>query len=143
MSFSSILLGMKTPYSSSTIQWQAASYTSSSLYATIVPNSYSGLSISVAQWITLASGYANLQPNCNLSTLAACLTADYSPSIGGFNIQPSNSGCTNVRIGLITNNENDCGTPDTFTGFGQYGIIYNYPSVGQSGTAAFGYVLVK
>ncbi len=50
-----------------------------------------------------------LQPNCN--------EQGFKKTCGG----------AQTRFGILGNNENDCGTCDSYFGFGSLGIINKYP----------------
>ena len=119
MPFSQMLFGMRFPYGGSAIQFVATGTLStySSLYSVIQPGNQQiiGL-VTRAQWESLFNGAAsadlqnycnmngfNLQPNCAYNTFSSCSNlATSGPSI--------------VRIGYLCNQENDCGTPDSFIG---------------------------
>jgi hypothetical protein len=105
-------------------------------------------SLSRSAWLSLAPG-VSLQPNCNDQ---------------GYDIAPvGGNPFAEVRIGLVTNQENDCGSPDSFIGFGAgpmpsngCGYVNGTPNIsagwadpsgcGGSGTGSngrFGYVFIR
>ncbi len=85
---------------------------------------------------------ASLQPYCNRE---------------GFNSDPAGGGWPKVRIGIVSNQENDCGSPDSWLGVGSNGAapcgpgparyVGNMagctPDNGDRSLTAFGYVWVR
>ena len=108
MPFTQMLFGMRSPSSSSSIQWASTGVMSqiSSLYNALAPGNMIQLSLlSKGQWEALLPGVGSMQPYCNLS---------------GFNLVPTcctyTGSAMQVRIGMITNQENECVSPDSFFG---------------------------
>ena len=79
------------------------SKTANSLYSLIADGQYRATSLGRDMWQTLIGSQASLQLNCNREGFN---------SICKLNI---------ARIGIITNNENDCETCDSRMGFGTGG----------------------
>ena len=106
-----------------------------SLYSLIADGQYRATSLGRNTWKTLIGSQASLQYNCNRE---------------GFN---SVCNTNTVRIGIITNNENDCQTCDSRIGFGAGGHPDDYNTCGNEalyGTdngvkhiKAMGYILVQ
>ena len=127
VAFTKLCIGMK---SGGTLKWRPISYTASSLYHLIAPGNYRERYIGRNNWKYLITG-SSLQSHCNKE---------------GFNVQYS----LKVRIGIVTNNENDCLSTDSFLGFGS-----SYNSVtcgnfarhggdnGDKTLSVFGYVFVQ
>ena len=142
--FSSLLLGMRVPDASTQINWLTMTYGASSLWSVIHAG---GLVVSNAptreQFEALAGPQASLQLNC--------------PEVG-FSLRSFTATPTSVRIGMLTNDQNDCSSPDSFLGFGglfTYTIV-NLPAGnfcaggascdsggGSVNIPAFGYVLAR
>ncbi|XP_015756851.1 PREDICTED: uncharacterized protein LOC107336295 [Acropora digitifera] len=126
-SFSEICLGMRG-LGQQDIRFVVIPKKADSLHSLIGDGNYSATFLSRNKWIGLMSGFQNLQGNCRKE---------------GFN--PS---CTSsprrVRIGILGNNEEDCGTCDSLLGFGldvarscgDYNLL-------SHGTSTMGYILVK
>ena len=72
--------------------------------------------------------YGFLLPNCNRE---------------GFNILSDNASMGKARIGIITNNENDCATSDSRIGFGTGGLHNDASTFGNQDQIATGYILVQ
>ena len=102
------------------INWLKIDYPAKSLYDVIKDGVFKDLSVVPRQsWKKLIHN-TPLQHNCNRR---------------GFN---NVFAWWKIRIGLMSNNEADCNTPDSFLGFGM-----DQTSVGDRNTKAFGYILVK
>ena len=105
--FTKLLLGMKNPVSSSTVNWATMPVTqSSSLYSVISSGSQMITSGPTRAQMEAMVGIGSLQPYCNLV---------------GINLSPSSSSytqCSYIRIGYIANEQNDCTSPDSYIGFG-------------------------
>ena len=61
----------------------------------------------------------------------------------GFNVVSDNGFAGKARIGILGNNENDCVTCDSRTGFGIGGQNNDATTCGNQGQTAFGYILVQ
>ena len=79
----------------------------SSLYSLIADGKYRATSIGRKTWKTLIGSQASLQPNCNKE---------------GSNAVGSNKGRAKARIGIVSNQENDCASCDSRIGFGTGGL---------------------
>ena len=99
-----------------------------SLHSLIEDGNYRPTSLGRDKWVGLMRGFQNLQANCKKE---------------GFN--PS---CTSprrrVRIGILGNNEADCGTCDSLLGFG-LDVARSCGDYRRTlhGTSTMGYILVK
>ena len=82
-------------------KWMMLDYAASSLYSVIADGQYTKTFFGRDLWKSLVK-VSYLQPNCNRE---------------GFNIQTK---AINARLGLITNNEHDCDSCDSWIGFGLY-----------------------
>ncbi len=92
-------------------------------------------------WLNLTNPTSSPQANCNLE---------------GVNMTKG-AGFARVRLGLLTNQENDCNSPDSYVGFGGentdgcYGQPYFGPAAGSAGGGGcggpdvtdFGYIFVR
>ena len=105
-SFSSICLGMKNGNETNFILIDKPA---ESLYSLIADGQYRSTSLGRNAWKSLIGAEASLQNNCNAE---------------GFNVHP-NSNNSKARIGLIANNEGDCGTCESRIGFGCAGTVPN------------------
>ena len=89
-------------------------------------------------WKLLIGSQASLQPNCNKE---------------GFNAVGDSPSHSKARIGIIANQQNDCSSRDSRTGFGTRGLFDVYNSCGNEAThsldngnkhiKAMGYILVQ
>ena len=108
-----------------------------SLYSLIADGKYRNTSLGRDTWKNLLGNNASLQLKCNKE---------------GFN-----SGCrgkiASARIGIVTNNEDDCNTCDSRLGFGTEGVVDENNTCGNAAKhtpdnrdkyiKAMGYVLVQ
>ena len=103
-----------------------------SLYSLIADGQYRTTSLSPNTWMTLIGSQAFLQPNCNRE---------------GFNAVSGLATLGKARIGIISNNENDCHTCDSRIGFGTGGLHDDSNACGNEGGGyhikAMGYILVQ
>ena len=107
-----------------------------SLYSLIADGQYRNTSLSRETWKSLIGPEASLQPNCNKE---------------GFNVKPSGGSSYRTRIGILGNNEDNCGNCDSVIGFGNSGKLGNYcgnlapfkADNGDKNIAGIGYVLVQ
>ena len=109
-----MLLGMRFPAAGTSIQFGQTGVLSSysSLYNVIAPGAMQQVQLLTrAQWEGLFPGVGSLQPYCNMN---------------GFNLVPNcnYNGCaplltteSMVRIGYLPNEQNDCGSPDSYVGY--------------------------
>ena len=115
--------------------------TASSLYTLIADGTYNPTSLGRDTWKRLIGSEASLQTNCNRE---------------GFNVVvSSNSWWPRARIGIVSNNQHDCGSCDSRIGFGTGGYpddnnacgneasgIYGSDN-GEKHITAMGYILVQ
>ena len=137
-SFSKICLGMKIP--GQPIKFLVINKQAHFLHSLIADGNYRSTSLSRDTWKTLIGSQVSLQANCNKE---------------GFNAAGSSKRSSRARIGIIGNNEDDCGTTDCRIGFGTGGYrndsntcgnfaIECYSSDnGDKNIKAMGYILVQ
>ncbi|XP_031557829.1 uncharacterized protein LOC116294374 [Actinia tenebrosa] len=126
MPFQSLCVGMKV---GNNLNWALIPYSASSLYDVIANNTYSNFTIGREKWLSLIGG-SSLQQYCNNE---------------GFN------NILAVRIGIRSNNENDCNSPDSTIGFGLpwSGLTCGNRckssgcSSGSKDLVTFGYILIN
>ena len=108
-----------------------------SLYALIGDGQYRATSLGRDAWKKLIGPNASLQRNCNQE---------------GFSSRVSSSVHSRVRVGIISNQEGDCHSPDSFIGFGGGGSGFKNacgngasysPDNGDKNIKAFGYIFVQ
>ena len=110
-----------------------------SLYSLIADGHYRPTSLSRGTWKSLIGSQASLQPGCNRQ---------------GFNVASRElSDHSKERIGILGNNENDCGSCDSRIGFGTAGKHDDSNTCGNEAThggdngdkhiKAMGYILVQ
>ncbi|MCB9755836.1 MAG: hypothetical protein H6713_38385 [Myxococcales bacterium] len=110
------------------------------MFDLLSPNTYVATNVGRAAWKALIQA-GSLQPNCNME---------------GFNVIPNaNPVHHSVRIGIVGNNENDCGTTDSRIGIGGVGTacatvndpVGNFAGcggdAGDKNQTAFGAVFVR
>ena len=95
------------------------SKTAISLYSLIADGQYRATSLGRNMWKTLIGGHASLQLRCNKEGFNSCCR-----------------GICRARIGIVTNNENDCLSCDSRIGFGTGGHPDNSNTCGN--TANYG-----
>ena len=102
-----------------------------SLYSLIADGQYRTTSLGRNTWKSLIGSQASLQPNCNSE---------------GFNSVSGSATMGKARIGIISNNENNCITCDSRIGFGTAGQHDDSNTCGNDGGGhhikAMGYILV-
>ena len=109
-----------------------------SLYSLIADGKYRATSLGRNTWKKLIGSRASLQPNCNKE---------------GFNVISIHKAWSKARIGILGNNENDCGSCDSRIGFGTGGHHDDSNTCGNEAVAggdngdqhikAMGYILVQ
>ena len=109
-----------------------------SLHSLIADEKYLSTSLGRHTWKKLIGQQASLQRNCNLEGFNP-------PLVGGVD--------NRVRIGIISNEQNNCYTPDSRIGFGTGGYprdgntcgnaAFSYPDNGNKNIKAMGYILVQ
>ena len=112
----------------------------SSLHSLIADGKYRNTALSRNTWKKLIGSQSSLQANCNKE---------------GFNAAGSSKGYSKARIGILGNNEKQCGSTDSRIGFGTGGhhddtitcgnyAIKGYTSDnGEKHIKAMGYILVQ
>jgi hypothetical protein len=142
--FTSVMIGMKD---GGTVRYLSFTHSAPSLYSVISQDTYIGTSLGREAWKGLMAN-GSLQPHCNLegfNPLNSC----------AWNTDPQ-GGVARVRIGIISNQENDCCSPDSRIGVGGGGSYCGQdwtnsagneatcsPDNGDRHTKAFGYVYVR
>ena len=109
-----------------------------SLYSLIADGQYRATSLGRNTWKTLIGSQASLQHNCNKE---------------GFNAYSSTASDSKVRIGIIGNQQNDCGDSDSRIGFDTGGFPDDSNTFGNEATIspdngnkkikAMGYIFVQ
>ena len=135
-SFSKICLGMKIGQQ---IRFIVINRQANSLYSLIADGQYRATSLGRDMWKSLIGSDASLQHNCNKE---------------GFNAVSSKyRQYSKARIGIISNNENDCKSCNSRIGFGTGGHpdktnscgneAVDSPDNGDKHIKAMGYILVQ
>ena len=106
----------------------------SSLYDLIADGRYRPTHLGRSKWKSLISG-SSLQRNCNRE---------------GFNLYNS---YTRVRLGIFSNEQNHCNSPDSFIGLGAYNWVHRHNAAGNAAAHStdngdknlkvMGYILVR
>ena len=133
--FSKICLGMKYGQQ---VRFIVINKQADSLYSLIADGQYRATSLSREKWKSLLGPDGSLQQHCNIQ---------------GFNSAGAISDQPKARIGIISNEQNDCHSPDSRIGFGTGGLhddtntcgndaLYS-PDNGDKHIKAFGYILVQ
>ena len=122
-SFSKVCLGMKIPGEVIT-SFISINKNADSLYSLIADGQFRVTSLGRNTWKALLGSKGNLQPHCNRE---------------GFNAY---CGGPKARIGILGNNENDCGTCDSFIGFGTKDSTNSGPC-GDRHIKVMGYILIQ
>ena len=113
-SFSKICLGMKI--NDNQPKFIVINQQANSLYSLIADGQYRNTLLGRDTWKSLIGSKASLQYNCNKE---------------GFNAVGDNSGQSKARIGIISNNQDNCATCDSRIGFGTGGEPDNSNSCGN------------
>ena len=134
-SFSKICLGMKIDQE---IKFIVINMTASSLYSLIADGQYRRTSLGRDTWKSLIGSDASLQKNCNKE---------------GFNAASSEKEKSKARIGIISNNGDNCNSCNSRIGFGTGGDpdeanscgneANDSPDNGNKHIKAMGYILVQ
>ena len=134
-SFSKICLGMKIGQQ---INFIVINRQADSLYSLIADGQYRNTSLGRNKWKTLIGSQASLQSNCNKD---------------GFNVVSDRNFHSKARIGILGNEQNDCGTCDSRIAFGTGGYPDNSSTCGNEALhssdngdkhiKAMGYILVQ
>ena len=133
--FSKICLGMKIGQQ---INFVVINKTASSLYSLIADSKYRSTSLGRDTWKTLTGSESSLQTNCNKE---------------GFNVRGRSKSKSKARIGIISNDQDDCRSCDSRIGFGIEGepdvsntcgnVAGHYPDNVDKTIKAMGYILVE
>ncbi|PFX22526.1 hypothetical protein AWC38_SpisGene12934 [Stylophora pistillata] len=139
-SFSKICLGMTI---NEQLRFIVINRQANSLYSLIADGQYCSTSLGRDTWKSLIGSQGSLQAHCNKE---------------GFNLEPEgafwkNKGCK-ARIGILTNNQNNCGDVESRIGFGTGGPRDDNNTCGIDATGlpldngerrikAMGYILVQ
>ena len=133
--FSKICLGMKV---GNQIHFTVINKQTTSLYSLIADGQYRATSLGRNTWKTLIGSQASLQPNCNKE---------------GFNAAGTDNSMPRARIGILSNEQNDCNSNDSRIGFGTGGNHDNSNTCGNDAKysadngdkhiKAMGYILVQ
>ncbi|KAL9953706.1 hypothetical protein ACROYT_G041161 [Oculina patagonica] len=132
--FSKICLGMKIGHQ---INFVTIDKQANSLYSLIADGQYRATSLGRSTWKTLIGSQASLQSHCDMEGFNAGVHGGYSKA----------------RIGIISNNENDCKTTNSRIGFGTGGhpdgsntcgnAAAGSPDNGDKSIKVLGYILVQ
>ena len=133
--FSKICLGMKF---SQKINFIVIDKEANSLYSLIADGQYRATSLGRNTWKTLIGSQASLQLNCNKE---------------GFNVVSTRRGSSRARIGIISNQQNDCSSCNSRIGFGTGGRPDDSnecgneatfsPDNGEKNIKAIGYIMIQ
>ena len=133
--FSQICVGMKIGHQ---IKFTRISVDANSLYSLIADGHYRSTSLGRNPWKSLIGSQGSLQTNCNKE---------------GFNVRSQRPSNAKARIGILSNNENDCISCDSRIGFGTGGNHDDTNTCGNEATysadngdkhiKAMGYILVQ
>ena len=109
-----------------------------SLHFLIADGKYRSTSLGRHTWKKMIGQQASLQRNCNRE---------------GFNSRGWSSWSSKARIGIVSNEQKDCNSPDSTIGFGTGGYPYDdnncgnmavhEPDNGDKNIKAMGYILVQ
>ena len=109
-----------------------------SLHSLIADGYYRSTSLGRDTWKKLIGQRASLQRNCNKE---------------GFNSRGLHPSCSKARIGIVSNEQNECNSPDSTIGFGTSGCPYKnntcgnmadyQPDNGNKNIEAMGFILVQ
>lgn len=110
-----------------------------SLRSLIADGQYRNTTLGRDEWKELIGSQAALQENCNKE---------------GFNAFSSRSDRSKVRIGILSNNENDCHSCNSFIGFGAGShpngskscgneVLFFKPERRSKSIKAMGYILIQ
>ena len=141
--FTDVLIGLEYPIKAMgplELKTQKLPIMRNSLFALFSPNTYVATTIGRNAWKALIAN-SSLQANCNRE---------------GFNANPVGGPHARARIGISSNQENDCGSPDSYLGIGTFGapcgpaperavgnVAGCTPDNGDTNAPAFGVVFVR
>jgi hypothetical protein len=138
IAFTEVRVGLEYPIDSGTVRWLVAPIAGARLRDAFA-GATAATTLGRAAWKGLAGDTSSLQLNCNAE---------------GINVGNASS---RVRIGIVSNNQADCSSPDSWIGIGgadnaQCTIAGDstagntaclQPDNGDVGLAAFGYLMVR
>ncbi|HEY0138551.1 MAG TPA: fibrinogen-like YCDxxxxGGGW domain-containing protein, partial [Nannocystis sp.] len=110
IAFTELLVGLENPIQNPgplNLKLVKLGLAKTSLFALLSPNLYVATAIGRNAWKSLVTG-SSLQPNCNKEGINSFPNGD--PTF------------TRARVGIASNQENDCASPDSFIGIGTQGI---------------------
>lgn len=135
--FTQLRVGLEYPIGSGTLRWIIVPLSGERLGDLFAPGVQMSTMLGRDTWKTLVGG-SSLQVNCNLE--GTNIFHDY----------------TRVRLGMISNNEVDCSTPDSRLGIGGGGTVCGIVPTESAGNSscyggdngdveltAFGYIMVR
>ena len=135
-SFTKICLGMRI---GNQIRFVLQNQTATSLHSLISDGAFRATSLGRHSWKALIGPQGSLQRNCNREGFNAVCSGKSNPS--------------KTRIGILGNNQNDCGSCDSRIGFGMEGepdgsircgiAARNKADNGKKFINTFGYILVQ
>ena len=124
--------------SEQTTHFIAINKVAASLYSLIADQQYRPTSLGRDTWKLLLGSQGSLQPNCNRE---------------GFNVISDDQNHPKARIGIISNNEDECITCDSRIGFGTSGVHDDSntcgidaladPDNGEKRIKAIGYIFIQ
>ena len=133
--FTKICLAMKIGHQVNSI---VINKQANSLHSLIADGYYRSTSLGRDTWKKLIGQRASLQRNRNKE---------------GFNSRGLHPSCSKARIGIVSNEQNECNSPDSTIGFGTSGCPYknntcgnmadHQPDNGYRNIKAMGYILVQ
>ena len=133
--FTKICLAMKIGHQVNSIMINKRA---NSLYSLIADGKYRSTSLGRQTWKNLIGQQASVQLNCNQE---------------GFNPHTPSPSHSRARIGIISNEQNECDSPDSRIGFGTGGsgfddntcgnVAVHQPDNGFKNIKAMGYILVQ
>ena len=133
--FSQICLGMKIGHQ---IKFLVIYKHANSLFSLTADGKYRATSLGRNTWKTLIGSSASLQPHCNRE---------------GFNVISNAKKDSKARIGIISNQQNDCSSSESRIGFGTGGTADDSNTCGNEAVShadngdkhikAMGYILVQ
>lgn len=120
------------------INFIAVEQEASSLFSLIADGQHRATSLGRNTWKSLIGSEASLQRECNME---------------GFNVVSSDDFSSKARIGIISNEQNDCSSCDSRIGFGidgshlrsnRCGNVAQYsPDNGEKNIPVMGYIFVR
>jgi hypothetical protein len=141
--FTTVRVGMEDAIGSGARRTIDLPYTAANLSSVIAPGTYIATSLGRDAWRSLVAT-PSLQSNCN------------QEGFNTHNLTDAGVGWARARIGILGNQETDCGSPDSRIGIGTQGSTCGQsdaisvgdaagcsPDAGDINTSTFGFVLVR